>query len=156
MIALTEAIRVRIAAPDIWYVATVDADGAPHVSPMWLGLEGGLLFFNTAVGRIKERNLRRDPRVCLSHADRTDPYDRVQIRGRVVRFVEGVEADRNMDGLAAKYTGSERFEWGIPGEQRVVAMVEPLRVRHVVGVEPMPPGAPGAVGARPGGGRPRL
>ncbi|MFG3016296.1 PPOX class F420-dependent oxidoreductase [Streptomyces cinerochromogenes] len=145
MTVLPQQIRERIEAPEIWYVATVDADGAPHVSPMWVGLDGDLVFFNTAVGRVKERNLRRDPRVCLSHADLSDPYDRVQIRGRVVRFVEGPEADRNMDRLAAAYVGTERFEWGIPGERRVVAYVEPTRVRHVVGVEPMPPGTPGAV-----------
>lgn len=147
MTALPEEIRERIEAPDIWFVATVDADGAPHVSPMWVGLDGDLVFFNTAVGRVKERNLRRDPRVCLSHADRADPYDRVQIRGRVVRFVEGPEAVRNMDRLAAKYVGTERYEWGIPGERRVIAFVEPTKVRHVAGVEPLPPGAPGAAGA---------
>ncbi|MEU1404398.1 PPOX class F420-dependent oxidoreductase [Streptomyces sp. NPDC005728] len=144
MTALSQEIRERIEAPDIWFVATVDADGAPHVSPMWVGLDGDLVLFNTAVGRIKERNLRRDPRVCLSHAHRADPYDRVQIRGRVVRFVEGPEADRNMDRLAAKYVGTERFEWGIPGERRVIALVEPTKVRHVTGVEPLPPGAPGS------------
>ncbi|ANP51588.1 PPOX class probable F420-dependent enzyme [Streptomyces griseochromogenes] len=144
MTALSKHIRERIEVPNIWYVATVDADGAPHVSPMWVGLEGDLVFFNTAVGRVKERNLRRDPRVCLSHAHQDDPYDRVQIRGRVVRFVEGPEADRNMDRLAVKYVGTERFEWGIPGERRVVVFVEPTKVRHVVGVEPLPPGAPGA------------
>ncbi|MEU2242630.1 PPOX class F420-dependent oxidoreductase [Streptomyces sp. NPDC018338] len=137
-------IRERIEAPHLWYVATVDADGAPHVSPMWVGLDGDLVFFNTAVGRIKERNLRRDPRVSLSQADRADPFDRVQIRGRVVRFVEGAEADRNMDLLAAKYLGTDRYAWGIPGERRVVALVEPTRIRRVVGVEPLPKGAPGA------------
>ncbi|UQI45258.1 PPOX class F420-dependent oxidoreductase [Streptomyces sp. HU2014] len=146
MTALPKEIRERIEAPDIWYVGTVDADGAPHVSPMWVGAEGDLLFFNTAVGRVKERNLRRDPRVCLSHTSRDDPYDRVQIRGRAVRFVEGPEADRNMDLLAAEYTGSERFEWGIPGERRVVVLIEPTKVRHVSGVEPLPPGAPGGQG----------
>ncbi|MDV5149979.1 PPOX class F420-dependent oxidoreductase [Streptomyces sp. SBC-4] len=144
MTVLTQDIRERIDAPHLWYVATVDADGAPHVSPMWVGLDGDLVFFNTAVGRVKERNLRRDPRVCLSQADRADPFDRVQIRGRVVRFVEGAEADRNMDRLAAKYLGTEKYEWIIPGEQRVVALIEPTRIRRVVGVEPLPQGAPGS------------
>ena len=144
MTVLSRDIRERIEAPHLWYVATVDADGAPHVSPMWVGLDGDLVFFNTAVGRVKERNLRRDPRVCLSQADQVDAFDRVQIRGRVVRFVEGAEAERNMDLLAAKYLGTERFEWGIPGERRVVALVQPTKIRRVVGVEPLPQGAPGA------------
>ncbi|MFI9307104.1 PPOX class F420-dependent oxidoreductase [Streptomyces triculaminicus] len=148
MVALSNDIRLRIETPHIWYVGTVNQDGSPHVSPMWVGLDGGLVLFNTAVGRVKERNLRRDPRVCLSHADPADPYDRVQIRGRAVRFVEGPAADRNMDELAGIYLGTERFEWCVPGEQRVIVLIEPTRVRRVVGVEPFPPGAPGAPGTR--------
>ncbi|GAA2785741.1 PPOX class F420-dependent oxidoreductase [Kitasatospora sp. CM 4170] len=144
MVEISKDIRARIDAGHIWYVATVNADGSPHVSPMWVGTEGDLVLFNTSVGRIKERNLRRDPRVCLSSADPADPYGRVQIRGRVVRFVEGVEADRTMDRLAGVYLGTERYEWRVPGERRVVVLVEPTRISRVTGVEPLPPGAPGS------------
>ncbi|MEV7776988.1 PPOX class F420-dependent oxidoreductase [Kitasatospora sp. NPDC088351] len=141
MVEISKDVRARLEAGHIWYVATVNADGSPHVSPMWVGTEGDLVLFNTSVGRVKERNLRRDPRVCLSHADAADPYDRVQIRGRVVRFVEGPEADRNMDHLAGVYLGADHYEWIVPGERRVVVLVEPSRIRRVVGVEPFPPGA---------------
>ncbi|PAN02341.1 hypothetical protein CJI59_06500 [Streptomyces sp. Alain-F2R5] len=69
-----DAVRARLQAPNIWYVGTVFADGAPQVSPMWVDLEGeGELTFNTSVGRVKEENLRRDPRVYLSHADAPIP-----------------------------------------------------------------------------------
>lgn len=144
MVTLPNDIRLKIEAPHIWYVGTVNRDGSPHVSPMWLGHDGDFLLFNTAIGRIKERNLRRDPRVCLSLADPVDPYDRVQIRGSAVRFVEGAEADRNMDALARDYLGTEKYEWRIPGERRVMVLIEASRVRRVVGVEPFPPGAPGS------------
>ncbi|MER5302559.1 TIGR03618 family F420-dependent PPOX class oxidoreductase [Streptomyces lasiicapitis] len=141
--ALGEAVRARLRAPLIWYVGTVFADGAPQVSPMWVDLEGeGELTFNTSVGRVKEENLRRDPRVYLSHADADNPFDRVQISGEVVRFIEGEEAHRRMDRLAQKYLGSERFEWLMPGEQRVSVIVRPLKVRHIVGVERFRPGGP--------------
>ncbi|TSB13027.1 PPOX class F420-dependent oxidoreductase [Streptomyces sp. NBC_01525] len=145
MIDLPNDIRLRIEAPNFWYVATLNGDGSPHVSPMWVGLDGDLLLINTSVGRVKERNLRRDPRVCLSHADAADPYDRVQIRGRAVRFVEGPEADRNMDELARAYRGAAGYEWLLPGERRVMVLIEPDRARRVTGVEPLPAGAPGAV-----------
>jgi PPOX class probable F420-dependent enzyme len=138
--ALSPEIRARVELAQVWFLATVCPDGAPHVSPMWLGTEGGLLLLNTAVGRIKERNLRHDPRVCLSHTDPADPYDRAQIRGRVVRFTEGPEADRHIDLLAQKYLGTDRFELRVPGERRVSVLVEPLRARRVVGVEPFPAG----------------
>ncbi|MFJ8914176.1 PPOX class F420-dependent oxidoreductase [Amycolatopsis sp. NPDC102389] len=136
MAELSEQIRGWVLAPNFWHLATVNEDGSPQVSPMWIDVEGDHIVFNTAVGRVKEENLRRDPRVSLSCLDTDDPYDRVVIHGRAVEFVEGDEADRCMDRLAKKYVGTDRFEWRIPGERRVKVLVEPTRVRHVVGVEP--------------------
>ncbi|MER5963821.1 PPOX class F420-dependent oxidoreductase [Streptomyces sp. NPDC002057] len=138
-----EAVRARLRAPLVWYVGTVFPDGAPQVSPMWVDLEGeGELMFNTSVGRVKEENLRRDPRVYLSHADADDPFDRVQISGEVARFIEGDEAHERMDRLARKYLGSAGYEWLMPGERRVAVIVRPLKVRHIVGVERFRPGGP--------------
>ncbi|GAA1971196.1 PPOX class F420-dependent oxidoreductase [Kitasatospora viridis] len=142
-----EVVRARLRAPNIWYVGTVFADGAPQVSPMWVDLEGeGELLFNTSAGRVKEENLRRDPRVYLSHADAADPFDRVQISGVVARFVEGEEARERMDRLAHKYLGVERYEWLMPGERRVAVIVRPTKVRHIVGVERFRPGGPVPIG----------
>lgn len=62
-IELTEQVRERLEGANFWSVATVMPDGAPHATPMWVGLEDGLIVFNTSVGRIKEENLRHDPRV---------------------------------------------------------------------------------------------
>lgn len=136
MAGLDEQIRGWVTAPNFWHLATVNGDGSPQVSPMWIDVEGDYIVFNTAVGRVKEENLRRDPRVSLSCADTDNPYDRVVIHGRAVEFIEGDEADHCMDRLAKKYVGTDRFEWRIPGERRVKILVEPTRVRHVVGVEP--------------------
>ncbi|AUG82165.1 oxidoreductase [Kitasatospora sp. MMS16-BH015] len=142
-VTFDDAVRARLSAANIWYVGTVCPDGAPQVSPMWVDLEGEEeLMFNTSVGRVKEENLRRDPRVYLSHADAADPYDRVQISGVVSRFIEGEEARDRMDGLARKYLGVERYEWGVPGEQRVAVLVRPTKVRHIIGVERFRRGGP--------------
>jgi hypothetical protein len=91
---------------------------------------------NTSVGRVKEENLRRNPQVSLSHHDTANPYDRAEIRGRVARFVEGDDALRAMDRLTRKYIGEERYPWLLPGERRLMILIEPVRVRRVVGVEP--------------------
>lgn len=136
VVELDAHIRARLAAPVFWHLATINPDGSPQVSPMWVDVEGDHVVFNTAIGRVKEENLRRDPRLSLSSVDPADPYDRVEIRGRAVRFVEGEEAERGMDRLAGKYLGTERYQWLLPGERRVAVLVEPTRVRHVVGVEP--------------------
>ncbi|WP_405386254.1 TIGR03618 family F420-dependent PPOX class oxidoreductase [Streptomyces sp. NBC_01102] len=119
------------------------ADGAPQASPMRVDLEGeSELSFNTSVGRVKQENLRRDPRVRLSHADAADPFDRVQISGEVARFSEDGEAHDRVDRLARKYLGAERFEWTMPEEQRVAVITRPVKVRHIVGVERFRPVAP--------------
>ncbi|WP_372470391.1 PPOX class F420-dependent oxidoreductase [Saccharothrix luteola] len=133
---LDEQVKARLLAPTFWHVATVNPDGSPQVTPMWVDLIGDHVVFNTALGRVKEENLRRDPRLSLSCVSTDNPYDRVEIRGRAVRFVVGDEAERGMDLLARKYLGTERYEWRIPGERRVMVLVEPTHVRHTVGVEP--------------------
>ncbi|WP_371576830.1 PPOX class F420-dependent oxidoreductase [Streptomyces sp. NBC_01314] len=140
MTKLDEHIRERLLAPNFWHLATVGPDGAPQVSPMWVDIEvdgtAEHVMVNTSVGRVKEENLRRNPLVSLSHHDPENPYDRAEIRGRVVRFVEGEEAERAMDRLTQKYIGEPRYPWLLPGERRLMILIEPLRVRRVVGVEP--------------------
>ncbi|MFF9776763.1 PPOX class F420-dependent oxidoreductase [Streptomyces sp. NPDC013978] len=140
MTKLDGHIRERLLAPNFWHLATVGPDGAPQVSPMWVDIEedGGVeyVMVNTSVGRVKEENLRRNPGVSLSHIDPENPYDRAEIRGRAVRFVEGEEAERAMDRLTRKYIGEDRYPWLLPGERRLMILIEPVRVRRVVGVEP--------------------
>jgi PPOX class probable F420-dependent enzyme len=139
---LDEHIRERLLAPNFWHLATVGPDGAPQVSPMWADLEtdgdAGVeyVMVNTSMGRVKERNLRSNPHVSLSHHDPGNPYDRAEIRGRVARFVEGDEAERAMDRLTRKYIGEDRYPWLLPGERRVMLLIQPVRARRVVGVEP--------------------
>lgn len=129
-------IRERLLAPNFWHLATVGADGAPQVSPMWADIEGEYVMVNTSMGRVKEENLRRNPYVSLSHHDPDNPYDRAEIRGKVMRFVEGEAAERAMDRLARKYLGEDRYPWLLPGERRVMLLIEPTRVRRLEGVEP--------------------
>lgn len=128
MAEISDRVRHKIEGANLAFLAEVMEDGSPHVSPVWIALENGFLTFNTAVGRLKDRNMRRDPRVAISIAERDDPYDKVDIRGRVVRIVEGEEAERQIDELAQKYIGKETYPWRRPGEVRVKVVVEPLVV----------------------------
>ena len=131
MTDLTDKARTLIDEPNFAYVATVMEDGSPQVSPVWIDREDGRVVFNTAVGRVKERNLRRDPRIAISIADRGDQYSKVDIRGRVTDFVEGDEADRHIDKMAKKYIGQETYPWKSPGEQRVIVKVQPERISEM-------------------------
>ncbi len=70
------------------HVATVSADGAPQVTPVWVDFDGTHVRFNTARGRVKDKNLQSNPRVALSILDPENPYRYLQVRGRVVEMTE--------------------------------------------------------------------
>ena len=131
MAELTESARKKLTDPNFAYLATVNEDGSPQVSPVWIELEDSRITFNTAVGRVKERNIRRDPRVAISIGDKDNQYDKVDIRGRVVDLIEGEEADEQIDRLALKYMGQEKYPWRTPGERRVKVVVEPLAIKEM-------------------------
>jgi PPOX class probable F420-dependent enzyme len=128
MADLSDKARKLFEGPNLLFVATVNSDGSPQVTPVWAALENGYITFNTAAGRAKERNLRRDPRVGLSMAARDNPYEKVDISGRVVDFIEGDEADAQIDDLAEKYLGQRPYPWRNPAETRIKVLVEPVRV----------------------------
>jgi PPOX class probable F420-dependent enzyme len=110
------------------HLATVGPDGTPQVTPVWVDFDGSHVRINTARGRVKERNLRRAPRVALSVQDPDNPYRYVQIRGRVVEMTEE-GADAHIDALARKYLGQERYPYRRPGEVRVMVKILPERVQ---------------------------
>jgi PPOX class probable F420-dependent enzyme len=128
MAELDDNARSKIEGPNLAFLADVMEDGSPHVSPVWIAFENGYLTFNTAVGRVKEKNMRRDPRVAISVADKDNFFDKVDIRGRVVEMIEGEEADRQIDQLAKKYLGEDEYPWRNPAETRVKVLVQPLVV----------------------------
>lgn len=107
------------------HLATLLPDGSPHVTPMWVTTEEDLVTMNTAVGRVKYYNLRRDPRVAISLHDQRDPYARVIVRGRVIEVTEE-DAVPHINALSRKYLGRD-FSLP-PGQERVVVRIEPRRV----------------------------
>ena len=123
---LSQRVRAMLEAPNIAHLATLMADGAPQVSPVWVDTDGSHVLVNTAVGRVKWNNVRRDPRVAIDVTERDNPYTMVTIRGRVVELREQ-GANAHIDKLAKKYTG--RDSYGVkPDERRVVLVIEPLAV----------------------------
>jgi PPOX class probable F420-dependent enzyme len=131
MAELSEKARKLFEDPNFLFVATINADGSPQVTPVWTALDNGHITFNTAVGRVKERNLRRDPRVGLSITAKDDPFKKADIVGRVVDFIEGDEAYAQIDDLAEKYIGQRPYPWLQEGEKRVKIVIEPVRVHEM-------------------------
>jgi PPOX class probable F420-dependent enzyme len=113
------------------HLATLMPSGEPQVTPVWCHASNGYVVFNSAKGRQKDRNVRRDPRVALSITDPDNPYRFVEIRGRVVEITEK-GADEHIDFLAKKYLGVDKYPYRQPGEVRVIYKVKP---EHVFGRE---------------------
>jgi len=124
---LSDAGRALLHEPVLAHLATVDANGAPHVTPVWVDVEGGEIVVNTADNRHKARNLRRSPHVALSAADPADPYRVVALQGTVVEVTEQ-DADAHIDRLAKKYLGTDTYPMRVPGERRVRVRIRPDRV----------------------------
>ncbi len=127
---LSEGVKKLFLEPNFAHLATLMPDGSPQVTPVWVDLEDGRILVNTAEGRAKPRNVRRDPRVAISITKQDNPYASVFIRGRVVEMRrEG--ADELIDKLAKKYIGQDRYPWRQPGEQRLILVIEPEHVRSM-------------------------
>jgi PPOX class probable F420-dependent enzyme len=109
------------------HLATVMPDGSPQVSPVWVDYDGARLIVNSARGRQKDRNMRRDGEVAVSIQDPDNPYRCLLVRGRVVEVTEE-GADAVIDALAKKYLGVDKYPYRRPGEVRVTYKIEPEHV----------------------------
>jgi PPOX class probable F420-dependent enzyme len=109
------------------HLATVNADGTPQVTPVWVDFDGTHVRFNTAKGRVKDKNLRRNPKVALAIMDPDNPYRYVRVTGRVVEVTEQ-GADQHIDALAKKYLGQDQYPFRQPGEVRVLYKILPEKL----------------------------
>ncbi len=125
---LSPEVREFLATRCYVHLATLMADGSPQVSPVWAETDGDLIVVNSAAGRVKDKNIKRDARVALSATHPDDPFKALMIRGRVVKVTED-GAEDGIDRLARKYIGTERYEWRRPDEVRVAYYIQPETVK---------------------------
>ena len=107
-------------------IATVNADGSPHVTPVWVDWDGEAVLVNTLRGRVKERNITRHPRVEVLVYNLENPYQYVRVSGHAELVEES--AEEHIDTLTKKYLGEDRYPWRASGDTRVIVRVRPERV----------------------------
>ncbi len=122
-----EAVEI-IEGRNFAYVATVMPDGSPHISPVWIDRDGDMLLINTVPGRVKQRNVSRDPRVAISMIQEKSPYRHLFIRGRVIEQTEEGALD-HINRLARKYLGKE-YPWN--DRNRIILRIKPESVKMVL------------------------
>jgi PPOX class probable F420-dependent enzyme len=111
-------------------LATLMSDGRPQVTPVWCDLEGSHVRINSAKGRVKDKNMRRNKRVAFSIFDPDNPYRHLAVQGQVVEITEQ-GADAHIDALAKKYLGKDKYPFRQPGEVRVIYKIRPDRVAQM-------------------------
>jgi PPOX class probable F420-dependent enzyme len=129
MAAIPDEAKHLFENKDFAHVATINPDGTPQVSAVWIAMDGDLITFNTAEGRVKPKNLRANPAVAISIHDQENPYESLIVQGKAVEITPD-GADDDIDALAKRYLGVDSYPYRQPGEQRVIVKIEPEKVNH--------------------------
>jgi PPOX class probable F420-dependent enzyme len=114
------------------FLATLMKDGTPHVTPTWIDIDksNNTILINTAKGRVKHKNISRDPRVGVSVVEFSNPYHMASVRGKVIEQINGKEADDHIDKMAKKYMDKDKYPGRAPGEERLLLRIKPEHVAH--------------------------
>ncbi len=126
-ITLNGQQKKYLADKNFGHIATLNKDGSPQVSPVWVDFDGKHVIVNSEQSRLKVRNLKRDPRVSISIQNSENPYEYIEIRGKVVE-ITAVGGSEGIDRLAKKYMGQEKYPWNQPTDVRVQIKIAPEHV----------------------------
>jgi PPOX class probable F420-dependent enzyme len=126
MATLNDKARALLEGKNFATVATVEPDGQPQLSPVWITHDGDDVLFSTTVGRRKHVNISRNNRVTVCVFDQEDPYSYAEIRGTATMTEEG--GRELIDAFASKYRGLDVYPWDGPDAVRVVVRVTPTKV----------------------------
>lgn len=113
---------------NIAFVTTLMKDGSPQITPVWIDIADDSILINTAMGRVKQKNIEKDPRIAISVVDRNNIYHMVSIRGEVTEQITGQEAEDHIDKMAKKYLDRDAYPLRIEGEERILLKVTPKKV----------------------------
>jgi len=129
-VALSDDERAILTGGNLGHLATLRRDGSPHVTPVWVDVDGDDVLVNTADGRDKANHVRRDARVALSVADRTTDYRAVWLGGQVVDITtDGAREHANR--MTQRYLGQDTYP-GPADEVRIILRIRPDGVHSII------------------------
>ena len=114
-------------AKNLVFIATVMKDGSPQLSPVWANYDDGFILVNTAEGRVKHKNILRDPRVAVSVTSNDNPLDMTTIRGTVIEIIPDYQY-HHADKLTQQYLGRSNYPFKQPDEKRIIFKIKPEKV----------------------------
>ena len=125
-IKLPQSVKKLLQDKSYGHVVTVNAEGKPQVTMVWMDVDGDDVMFNTAEGRLKLQNLRRNPHITVSVQDRNEPQLYAVVHGKA-RVTE-TGADEHIDKLAKRFLGADKYPFRQPGEKRVIVRISVDRI----------------------------
>ena len=120
-VTLPNSVKTLLEDKAYGHVVTFNSDGKPQLTMVWMDVEGDELLFNTAEGRRKPDNIRRDPRVIVSVQDRNNPQAYAVLHGK--GRVTDVGADAQIDKLAKRFLGVDKYPFRQPTEKRLIVRI---------------------------------
>jgi PPOX class probable F420-dependent enzyme len=120
-VKIPQSLRTMLEDKAYGHVVTFNAKGNPELTMVWMDVEGDELLFNTAEGRRKPDNIRRDPRVIVSVQDRNNPQAYAVFHGK--GRVTDVGADEHIDKLAKRFLGADKYPYRRPSEKRLIVRI---------------------------------
>jgi len=125
VVTIPEDYRDLLEQPIVVSLATILPNGQPQVTPVWCDLDNGYIRVNTDARRVKYKNMLERPEVAVLAVDPRNPLRYLEIRGRVTHTsTEG--ASEHIDKLSKEYTNGRPYSH-LPGEQRVICYIEPVK-----------------------------
>ncbi|MGY5149123.1 MAG: PPOX class F420-dependent oxidoreductase [Candidatus Nitrosopumilus sp. bin_68KS] len=124
---MDEKVLNLFSKKNLVFIATVMKDGSPQVSPVWANFQNGHVLVNTAEGRLKHKNVLRDPRVAVSVVSKDNPLDMTTIRGTVEELIPDYEYE-HADKLTRQYMERDHYPFKRDGEKRIILKIKPNKV----------------------------
>jgi PPOX class probable F420-dependent enzyme len=124
---LEEKTKKLFQKKNIVFIATIMKDGSPQLSPVWANYDSGYILINTAEGRIKHKNILRDPRVAVSVVSNDQPLDMTTIRGTVEEIITDYDYI-HADKLTWQYMGQKHYPFKRENERRIILKIKPERI----------------------------
>ena len=109
------------------FIATINSDGSPQLTPVWGTFDDGHVFINTAEGRLKHKNVLRDPRVTISVVDHENPLNMTSIKGKVIEIIPDYDYS-HANKLTKQYMGISEYPFKRDGEKRIIFKIKPMKV----------------------------
>lgn len=124
---MNEKAQNLFSQKNLVFIATIMKDGSPQLSPVWANYENNHIMVNTAEGRVKHKNILRDPRVAVSVVSKDNPLDMTTIRGKVVKIIPDYNYS-HADKLTKQYMKLDKYPYKRKDEKRIILQIEPQHV----------------------------